>query len=53
MKEDKTKKNENPTRNNTLVAVRCRPLNNRELSFSNIETIQIKGRDVVTVIDPI
>ena len=27
--------------------------NNRESSFSNIETIQIKGKDLVTVIDPI
>jgi kinesin family protein 18/19 len=35
------------------VAVRCRPINSRESTFSNIETIQIRGRDIVTVIDPI
>jgi kinesin family protein 18/19 len=49
----KDEKKENTTRNNTLVAVRCRPINSRESSFSNIETIQIRGRDIVTVIDPI
>jgi kinesin family protein 18/19 len=49
----KDEKKENNTRNNTLVAVRCRPINSRESTFSNIETIQIRGRDIVTVIDPI
>jgi kinesin family protein 18/19 len=49
----KDEKKENQTRNNTLVAVRCRPLNSRESSFSTVETIQIRGKDIVTVIDPI
>lgn len=38
---------------NMVVAVRVRPLNNREIEFSNLETTQISGREVVTVLDPI
>jgi kinesin family protein 18/19 len=49
----KDEKKENLTRNNTLVAIRCRPINSRESAFSTVETIQIRGNDIVTVIDPI
>jgi kinesin family protein 18/19 len=47
------KKSTNENRNNMLVAVRCRPLNNKELEYSNIETILINQKEIVTVIDPV
>jgi kinesin family protein 18/19 len=47
------RKSANENRNNMLVAVRCRPLNNKELEYSNIETIVINQKEIVTVIDPV
>jgi kinesin family protein 18/19 len=47
------KKSANENRNNMLVAVRCRPLNNKELESSNVETIIINQKEIVTVIDPV
>jgi kinesin family member 18/19 len=41
------------SKENIVVAVRVRPLNNRELEFSNIETLKITEREIVTVLDPI
>lgn len=40
-------------KNNMIVAVRSRPLSKRELDFSNISTITISNREVVTVMDPL
>ena len=40
------------SKQNMIVAVRCRPLSQRELEFSNINTITIE-KEVVTVSNPI
>ena len=40
------------SKQNMIVAVRCRPLSQRELDFSNINTITIE-KEVVTVSNPI
>jgi kinesin family protein 18/19 len=38
---------------NMIVAVRIRPLNNRELEYSSIETVKIAEKNTVTVLDSI
>jgi kinesin family protein 18/19 len=38
---------------NMIVAVRVRPLNHREVEFSNIETVKVINREIVTVLDPL
>lgn len=45
--------NSNFNKENIVVAVRVRPLNNRELEFSNIETLKTTDRKIITVLDPI
>ena len=40
-------------KNNMIVAIRSRPLSKRELDFSNISTIKISNREVVSVMDPL
>ena len=40
-------------KNNMLVAVRSRPLSERELQFSNISTIKIQNREKLTITNPI
>jgi kinesin family protein 18/19 len=40
------------SKENMVVAVRVRPLNNRELEYSNLETLKITNREMVTVFDP-
>ena len=40
-------------KNNMLVAVRSRPLSQKELQFSNISTIKIQNREKLTIINPI
>ena len=34
------------------VAVRCRPLNSKELGISNFETIKILDQNLVVLFDP-
>jgi kinesin family protein 18/19 len=41
------------SKENIVVAIRVRPLNNRELEFSNIETVKITDGELVTVLDPL
>ena len=37
------------SKNNMLVAVRCRPLNQRELSYSPLKTVSIHNREIITI----
>jgi kinesin family protein 18/19 len=37
---------------NILVAIRCRPLNNKEKEFSDFEIVKIMDRKMVVLIDP-
>ena len=37
------------SKNNMLVAVRCRPLNQREQSYSPIKTVTIHNREIITI----
>lgn len=38
-------------KNNMIVAVRVRPLNNKELEFSSMETIKVQNREIITISD--
>ncbi len=38
---------------NMVVVVRVRPLNNKEIEFSNIETIKVTNHDTITLLDPL
>jgi kinesin family protein 18/19 len=39
-------------KDNMVVAIRVRPLNAREIEFSNIETVKINDKDTITINDP-
>ena len=45
--------NPKPLSKNMLVAIRTRPLSNREIEYSNIKTIDIQNNSIVTVTTPI
>ena len=56
-KKEESNKNINLLKNfdkeNLIVAVRVRPMNSREIEFSNLDALKITNKKIVTVLDPL